>query len=236
MVDARAFRYLAEAGADFVKVGIGGGSICITRDQKGIGRGQASALTDVVAERDRYAEETGEYVPICSDGGMLSDYHMAIAFALGADFVMMGRYFARFDESPSRLVTVDGQFLKEYWGEGSQRARNWSRYDQHDERGRDGAGVRGRRRRLRALRRQPLRQRVAHPRQAPRHHDQLRLHHPALVPRQRHARAGLAPDLPPELPRGPSPRAPERLQPVTRRATGGCRTGDGGRTWRAAAR
>jgi len=133
VVDGRAFRYLAEAGADFVKVGIGGGSICITRDQKGIGRGQASALIDVVAERDAYAAETGEYVPICCDGGVLSDYHMAIAFALGADFMMLGRYFARFDESPSPLVRVNGQFFKEYWGEGSRRARNWSRYDQGGE-------------------------------------------------------------------------------------------------------
>lgn len=130
VVDGRAFRYLAEAGADFVKVGIGGGSICITRDQKGIGRGQASALMDVVRERDLYAEETGFYVPICCDGGVLNDYHMAIAFALGADFMMLGRYFARFDESPSRLVRMNGQFYKEYWGEGSRRARNWSRYDQ----------------------------------------------------------------------------------------------------------
>jgi IMP dehydrogenase len=129
VVDSRAFRYLAQAGAAFVKVGIGGGSICITRDQKGIGRGQASALIDVVAERDRYAEETGEYVPVCCDGGVLNDSHMAIAFALGADFMMLGRYFARFDESPSRAVRVNGQMLKEYWGEGSQRARNWSRYN-----------------------------------------------------------------------------------------------------------
>jgi IMP dehydrogenase len=144
VVDGRSFRYLAEAGADFVKVGIGGGSICITRDQKGIGRGQASAIIDVVRERDKYAEETGEYVPICSDGGMLSDYHMAIAFALGTDFVMLGRYFARFDESPSRLVRLNGQLFKEYWGEGSDRARNWTRYDQggdsklHFEEGVDG--------------------------------------------------------------------------------------------------
>jgi IMP dehydrogenase len=128
VVDARAFRYLAEAGAAFVKVGIGGGSICITRDQKGIGRGQASALIDVVAERDRFAEKTGEFVPVCCDGGVLNDSHMAIAFALGADFMMLGRYFARFDESPSRAVRVNGQMLKEYWGEGSRRARNWSRY------------------------------------------------------------------------------------------------------------
>lgn len=133
VVDGRAFRYLAEAGADFVKVGIGGGSICITRDQKGIGRGQASALIDVVGERDKFAEETGEYVPLCCDGGLLNDYHMAIAFALGADFMMLGRYFARFDESPSALVRVNGQLFKEYWGEGSQRARNWARYDQGEE-------------------------------------------------------------------------------------------------------
>jgi IMP dehydrogenase len=130
VVDGRAFRYLAEAGADFVKVGIGGGSICITRDQKGIGRGQASAIIDVVEERDRYARETGIYVPVCCDGGLLNDYHMAIAFALGTDFIMLGRYFARFDESPSRLIRVNGSLFKEYWGEGSQRARNWSRYDQ----------------------------------------------------------------------------------------------------------
>jgi len=130
VVDGRGFRYLADAGAAFVKVGIGGGSICITRDQKGIGRGQASALIDVVAERDRYAEQTGTYVPVCCDGGLLADYHMAIALALGADFIMLGRYFARFDESPSNVVNLDGQMYKEYWGEGSQRARNVARYDQ----------------------------------------------------------------------------------------------------------
>ncbi|MFI6075586.1 IMP dehydrogenase [Actinoplanes sp. NPDC051343] len=129
VVDGRAFRYLADAGADFVKVGIGGGSICITRDQKGIGRGQASALADVVAARDAYAKETGIYVPICCDGGLLTDSHMAVAFAFGADFVMLGRYFARFDESPAPLVRVGGQFFKEYWGEGSARARNVSRYE-----------------------------------------------------------------------------------------------------------
>ena len=130
VVDGRGFRYLAEAGADFVKVGIGGGSICITREQKGIGRGQASAVQDVVAARDAYAEQTGEYVPVCSDGGVLHDSHMAIAFAFGADFMMLGRYFARFDQSPSNLVGIDGQFFKEYWGEGSRRARNAARYGQ----------------------------------------------------------------------------------------------------------
>ncbi|MDO4807475.1 MAG: IMP dehydrogenase [Coriobacteriales bacterium] len=129
VVDAEGFRYLADCGADFVKVGIGGGSICITREQKGIGRGQASALIDVCAERDKYFEETGIYVPVCSDGGIVYDYHMTLALAMGADFLMLGRYFARFDESPTRRLNVNGNYVKEYWGEGSARARNWQRYD-----------------------------------------------------------------------------------------------------------
>lgn len=129
VVDAEGFRYLADCGADFIKVGIGGGSICITREQKGIGRGQASALIDVCRARDEYYEETGVYVPVCSDGGIVYDYHMTLALAMGADFLMLGRYFARFDESPTRRVNVNGSYMKEYWGEGSARARNWARYD-----------------------------------------------------------------------------------------------------------
>jgi len=129
VVDDKAFRYLVEAGADFVKVGIGGGSICITREQKGIGRGQASALMDVAITRDAYLEETGIYVPICSDGGIVQDYHMTLALAMGADFLMMGRYFARFDEAPGQKLFKEGQYVKEYWGEGSNRAQNWQRYD-----------------------------------------------------------------------------------------------------------
>lgn len=128
VVDAEAFRFLADAGADFVKVGVGGGSICITRDQKGIGRGQASAVLDVAAARDEYAAETGQYVPVCSDGGLVHDYHMALALAMGADFVMMGRYFARFDQAPGAKIPTRDGFAKEYWGEGSNRARNWQRY------------------------------------------------------------------------------------------------------------
>ena len=129
VVDKEGFLYLAKAGADFVKVGVGGGSICITREQKGIGRGQATALIDVANARDEYFKETGEYIPICSDGGIVQDYHMTLALAMGADFLMMGRYFARFDESPTRKLFVGGNFVKEYWGEGSNRARNWQRYD-----------------------------------------------------------------------------------------------------------
>ena len=129
VVDREGFLFLAKAGADFVKVGIGGGSICITREQKGIGRGQATAIIDVAKARDEYFEETGVYVPICSDGGIVHDYHMTLALAMGADFLMMGRYFARFDESPSSKVRINGSYMKEYWGEGSNRARNWQRYD-----------------------------------------------------------------------------------------------------------
>ncbi len=129
VVDRDGFRFLAQAGADFVKVGIGGGSICITRGTKGIGRGQATALIEVAAARDEYFKETGIYVPICSDGGIVHDYHMTLALAMGADFMMLGRYFARFDESPTPKVMVNGAYMKEYWGEGSNRARNWQRYD-----------------------------------------------------------------------------------------------------------
>lgn len=129
IVDREGFRFLAEAGADFIKVGIGGGSICITRETKGIGRGQATAVIEVAKARDEYFEETGIYIPICSDGGIVHDYHLTLALAMGSDFCMLGRYFSRFDESPTNKVMVNGNYMKEYWGEGSSRARNWQRYD-----------------------------------------------------------------------------------------------------------
>ena len=129
VVSAEGFRFLAECGADFVKVGIGGGSICITRETKGIGRGQATAVIEVAKARDEYFKETGIYIPICSDGGIVHDYHVTLALAMGADFVMLGRYFSRFDESPTNIVKINGTYMKEYWGEGSSRARNWQRYD-----------------------------------------------------------------------------------------------------------
>ena len=129
VVDREGFRFLAEAGADFVKVGIGGGSICITRETKGIGRGQATAGIEVAKAHDEYFEETGVYVPICSDGGIVHDYHITLALAMGSDFCMLGRYFSRFDESPTNKVMINGNYMKEYWGEGSARARNWQRYD-----------------------------------------------------------------------------------------------------------
>ena len=129
VVDEEGFRFLAECGADFIKIGIGGGSICITRETKGIGRGQATATIEVAKARDEYYKETGIYIPICSDGGIVHDYHITLALAMGSDFVMLGRYFSRFDESPTNKVKINGQYMKEYWGEGSSRARNWQRYD-----------------------------------------------------------------------------------------------------------
>ena len=129
VVTAEAFRYLVEEGnVDFVKIGIGGGSICITREQKGLGRGQASAVLEVAQERDKYFEETGIYIPICSDGGLDNDTHIIMALAMGADFVMMGKYFAMTHESPTPKITYRNRAYKPYWGEGSNRARNWQRY------------------------------------------------------------------------------------------------------------
>ncbi len=135
VVDADGFNFLSDCGADFVKVGIGGGSICITREQKGIGRGQATAVIDVARARNEYLDKTGTYIPICSDGGVVYDHHMTLALAMGADFLMLGRYFARFDESPTARVNINGSYMKEYWGEGSARARNWQRYDMGDKEG-----------------------------------------------------------------------------------------------------
>ena len=129
VVSKEAFDYLADAGADFIKIGIGGGSICITRETKGIGRGQATSCIEVAKARDEYAKKTGIYIPICSDGGIVHDHHVTLALAMGCDFVMMGRYFARFDESPTQKVKINNEFFKEYWGEGSKRARSWQRYD-----------------------------------------------------------------------------------------------------------
>ena len=129
VIDKEGFLFLAEAGADFVKIGIGGGSICITREQKGIGRGQATAVIEVAEARNEYYQKTGIYIPICSDGGIVYDYHMTLALAMGSDFLMLGRYFSRFDESPTNKLNINGNYVKEYWGEGSNRARNWQRYD-----------------------------------------------------------------------------------------------------------
>lgn len=130
IVTQEGFKYLADAGADFIKVGIGGGSICITQEVKGIGRGQVTALQEVVKARDKYTKSKKVYIPVCSDGGLVQDSHILIALALGADWVMMGRYFARCAESPpAQKISERFGLVKPYWGEGSDRARNWQRYN-----------------------------------------------------------------------------------------------------------
>jgi len=132
VITGKGFDFLVEAGAGAVKVGMGGGSICITQEQKGTGRGLASAVMDVVAARDRYREKTGIHIPVIADGGIVNSKDVVIALALGADVVMMGRYFARMQESPTNKIQISGRIMKPYWGEGSARAREWSpaRYHQ----------------------------------------------------------------------------------------------------------
>jgi len=132
IITKEGFRFLVEAGAKAIKVGMGGGSICITQEQKGTGRGLATTIIDVVEERDKYLKETGRYIPIAADGGVTSTKDVAIALALGADYVMMGRYFARMEESPTDKIVVNNRVMKPYWGEGSARAQNWKdrRYNQ----------------------------------------------------------------------------------------------------------
>ncbi|MBF0298688.1 MAG: IMP dehydrogenase [Oligoflexia bacterium] len=132
VVTYEGFNYLVNAGAKAIKVGMGSGSICITQEQKGTGRGLATAIMEVVRARDDYFKINGEYIPVIADGGITTDRDIIIALALGADVVMMGRYFARAAESPTEKVVINNRVMKPYWGEGSFKARNWreARYQQ----------------------------------------------------------------------------------------------------------
>jgi IMP dehydrogenase len=125
IITGKAFDFLVEAGGRAVKVGMGGGSICITQEQKGTGRGLATAVIDVAKARDDYFNKTGNYIPIIADGGIVTAKDIIIALALGADYIMMGRYFARMEESPTERITISNRVMKPYWGEGAKRAREW---------------------------------------------------------------------------------------------------------------
>ena len=131
VVTAEGFRSLVDSGAGSVKVGMGSGSICITQEQKGTGRGLATAIIKTVEERNKYFTETGKYIPISADGGIVNSKDIAIALALGADYVMMGRYFTRMEESPTEKITINNRIMKPYWGEGSNRAREWKQQRYH---------------------------------------------------------------------------------------------------------
>ena len=135
IITEEGFKFLVDNGADGVKIGMGSGAICITQEQIKVGRGQGTAVNEVARARDKLFEETGEYIPLVSDGGVLTASDITIALALGADSVMVGRYVVGSEESNSKRLTrhrvVDRrtvpEIVKQYWGEGSARAREWSR-------------------------------------------------------------------------------------------------------------
>ncbi len=133
VINAEGFHFLVKHGARAVKVGMGSGSICITQEQKGTGRGLATAIMEVTAARDAHRVRTGVHVPVVADGGLGTSRDVVTALALGADAVMMGRYLARMEESPTEKVQVGNRIMKPYWGEGSSRARDWkaARYAQN---------------------------------------------------------------------------------------------------------
>ena len=125
---------LVEAGADVLCIDSSEGfsewqKLTIDWIREHYGDTVKVGVIEVAKARDEYYEETGIYIPICSDGGIVHDYHITLALAMGCDFCMLGRYFSRFEESPTNKVIVNGNYMKEYWGEGSARARNWQRYD-----------------------------------------------------------------------------------------------------------
>ncbi|MEM7822820.1 MAG: IMP dehydrogenase [Candidatus Aenigmatarchaeota archaeon] len=119
IVTPEGFRYLAKAGADAIKIGMGPGSICITSAVLGVGAPPFSSLVRIAKERDRYADK--RYIPIIADGGMEDTHDICIALT-HADAIMSGKLFACFEESAGKLVEKNGKKFKEYWGEGSKRA------------------------------------------------------------------------------------------------------------------
>jgi IMP dehydrogenase len=101
-VSGEAAYQLMHQGAAAILVGVGPGAACTTREVLGIGVPQVSATLEVAAARDRFAEETGRYVPVITDGGMKTGGDIAKAIASGADAVMLGSPFAGAVEAPGR--------------------------------------------------------------------------------------------------------------------------------------
>jgi len=130
VITSEGFKLLAEAGFDGIKIGMGIGSGCTTQAQKGTGRGQATAIIDVYNARAEFYNKTGKYIPLISDGSIANSGQIMVALALGADTVMMGRFFAQFTESAGGLRQHPTMGpLKEYWMEASARARSYGRYN-----------------------------------------------------------------------------------------------------------
>ena len=124
-----AVKRLIEAGADGIKVGQGPGSICTTRIMAGAGKGQMIAIYDCAKQADD--------TPLCADGGVVYSGDITKAIAGGANSVMLGGMFAGTEETPGKIVTLNGRKWKDYRGMGSEAAMKQhessrQRYSQKD--------------------------------------------------------------------------------------------------------
>jgi IMP dehydrogenase len=116
---------LATWGADAIRVGVGGGSICATRIATGHGVPNIYAIEAARAELDAYYAEAGRKVTLIADGGIKTSGDIVKALGLGADMVMLGSMLAATDEAPGNTILgVDGQKYKEYRGMASPEAQN----------------------------------------------------------------------------------------------------------------
>jgi IMP dehydrogenase len=122
---AEAAKYLVEAGADAVKVGIGPGSICTTRVVAGVGFPQFSAVLEVAAAIK------GSGVPVIADGGIRYTGDIPKAIAAGADTVMLGSLLAGTKESPGETIIYEGRKFKSYRGMGSVEAMKQGSKDRY---------------------------------------------------------------------------------------------------------